>query len=1155
MANYRSSTHPIAADFSAVLQRNFDQLNSLPSFNVDFIDEDEDWYLHCFLKEQQRNGHSFEITLSALSSIVGTLSEYSSFVNPINNTMGYLNQNHHIIGESASNKSSICNEIGLALHNVTELFPGKYSSSNQYSDENANIVTNGNQNQPKSKTKSNEMDYNLVLSNVTEVGLVMNLSKINTLLLHGDGDVALQKLGYYEQGKNETAAGISLFCEASDGIRSGFIRGTGVSSIKIGRPVALMSTFIASTGTKMAPMLQRLHETPFQDGVFGRMFYTWCESVTDLPKARSSSYTNIASFSHFAYAVACLFEHVLQFRYSAHPNDFSDANEERLDYEERLVLEREKQGVDTPVTYSNILNHKDTRSDRADGNENMDENNSSFKLLKTLLDDWWKSSNSSERHFKSIRRKVILMMSKCIWSMKIIRIIFQLMSKILKTIDQKQGDRAASSSASMDLAFQHAIQASIKTYLFDNCQQIESNKWIMWSDKTDVIIGYNWYLRKMLVTETFLSLKSLPDIIENRLGRRTVEKDQHEIKLEKAMVKVMSFSVVFFTRRYMTSNKNGAGSGQFCHIHDLKPDQILSPLIDSGLLIGGSFIKCARPGNDGVKYASFCKQLPSVIQTNPRIRKAFEDLGLNMTDYENTFQHQRLPLNAEFTDEAIEFIRATDDFAQYYHNYYKEGARFQSFRTMVDERIRLGQIVDIQDKMLSSSQISTNPSQNDPAHDNPSQLNISSSRIPIVKLNSTKPTAKTNNVGANCKITSSTIKILSDRQSRTTTDEVVENHLRTNNVDIVDRIIQDQLIASSSNSNENAAVFPQSSEPNGHSSSFYRDAVDDSSRKGSDLTSIASVNDRQHDESYSSPFLSKTTSFSIDDLPDQRSALSMTTAVSEHILDDQLIDPVINSNEENGYTSIDSSRSDDERPSSHESAISIDNSFGNVPNNIDSHQTHVDNLLLSPQSFGSVWKSILIKRQFLLGTSTDLFRMIPCKLFDEKSRFKVIDFLLHKKLLVQADWFCDSKGNSIQGYLKGSPADPDVSMALADVGIDIEEYKRCLKSVHDGKRILDGKIMNQSYLFSIRLQRHIQHDQWFSQNISIDERFLFVEKRLLQTISNFQTDEFRKQKKEKVAKKLTNKRKRTDELQKETLLICGTDLGAKRKRKPKMRDD
>ncbi len=92
----------------------------------------------------------------------------------------------------------------------------------------------------------------------------------------------------------------------------------------------------------------------------------------------------------------------------------------------------------------------------------------------------------------------------------------------------------------------------------------------------------------------------------------------------------MNFSVVFFTRQYMTNNSKGAGSGQFSHSSDLKPDQILSSLIDAGLLIGGNFIKYARPGNDPLKYASFCKQLPSVIQNNPRIKKAFEVNTVNI---------------------------------------------------------------------------------------------------------------------------------------------------------------------------------------------------------------------------------------------------------------------------------------------------------------------------------------------------------------------------------------------------------------------------------------------------------------------------------------------------------------------------------------------
>ena len=75
MANNRSSAHPISSGFSALLQLNFKQPNSLPNFDIDFLDEKKDWYLLCFLHEQQRNGHAFEVSFAALNAIVGTLSK------------------------------------------------------------------------------------------------------------------------------------------------------------------------------------------------------------------------------------------------------------------------------------------------------------------------------------------------------------------------------------------------------------------------------------------------------------------------------------------------------------------------------------------------------------------------------------------------------------------------------------------------------------------------------------------------------------------------------------------------------------------------------------------------------------------------------------------------------------------------------------------------------------------------------------------------------------------------------------------------------------------------------------------------------------------------------------------------------------------------
>ena len=62
----------------------------------------------------------------------------------------------------------------------------------------------------------------------------------------------------------------------------------------------------------------------------------------------------------------------------------------------------------------------------------------------------------------------------------------------------------------------------------------------------------------------------------------------------------------------------------------------------------------------------------------------------------------------------------------------------------------------------------------------------------------------------------------------------------------------------------------------------------------------------------------------------------------------------------------------------------------------------VNNVIKNPKS-SSIWKSILVKRQFILGTSTDLFKMIPCRLFDEDSRLKLIDFLIFKRILIKGD--------------------------------------------------------------------------------------------------------------------------------------------------------
>jgi hypothetical protein len=108
--------------------------------------------------------------------------------------------------------------------------------------------------------------------------------------------------------------------------------------------------------------------------------------------------------------------------------------------------------------------------------------------------------------------------------MKVIRIIFRLMSKNLMTIDQKQGDRSISSSVSIDLSFQQAMETSIKNYLLSECEKSEESKWIIRSNNDDITVGYTWYLRKMLIIENLLTLKPMADVIAERLGKKSIEK-------------------------------------------------------------------------------------------------------------------------------------------------------------------------------------------------------------------------------------------------------------------------------------------------------------------------------------------------------------------------------------------------------------------------------------------------------------------------------------------------------------------------------------------------------------------------------------------------------------------------------------------------------
>lgn len=188
------------------------------------------------------------------------------------------------------------------------------------------------------------------------------------------------------------------------------------------------------------------------------------------------------------------------------------------------MAELESQNVTSEPTYGNVLNENDIRQTNGDTTNYCSNELSSFKLVRKLLCDWWKSSNTVEFHLQSVHRKVIHMLSKSIWSLKIIRLLFRLMGSNLASIDQKQGDISLTNEFTISMEFQRSMKNSIQNYLLTECEKVEAGKWKLWSNQDDIIAGYNWFLRKMLVIDTLLSLKALPDVIAERTGKTDTHK-------------------------------------------------------------------------------------------------------------------------------------------------------------------------------------------------------------------------------------------------------------------------------------------------------------------------------------------------------------------------------------------------------------------------------------------------------------------------------------------------------------------------------------------------------------------------------------------------------------------------------------------------------
>ncbi|CAF1231570.1 unnamed protein product [Adineta steineri] len=631
------------------------------------------------------------------------------------------------------------------------------------------------------------------------------------------------------------------------------------------------------------------------------------------------------------------------------------------------------------------------------------------------------------------------------------------------------------------------------------------------------------------------------------------------------MVKVMEFSVVFFTRQYMTNTTKGEGSGQFSHSYDLKPEEILLPLIENGLIIGGNFIKNGRVPNTGLQYASFCKQLPSVINDNPRIKKSFEDLGLNMEKYQATFEHQRLPLGMIFTDDAINFMKEHGEFVQYYHNYYKKDIIFNSFRQMVDQRVQSGEIVQLEDKPVSNDDVLVMYYQ---------KGNISTDGIFTLSGKYSKRSDLTTSMNTPSSHTKtnqetglqSSVNNLTDTQIQTCDQDVIEMNYQLCGIAAANNQTEKEQDTSSDldlskSTDSSMPLLP----PNETTSSSHCGITYELSLKATlilDSSSNDLIDETEHSQMDCSELLLKSISSPKQLFDDDVLLRELEPADNIQQLDINMVTDECSSTIEPTFSHhniLTDLPSNVEIPSAGKfldnQTSSINRKRGRPRSARSTSQKwsseEVNNLILNPKS-STIWKSIIIKRQFVVGTSTDMFRMLPSSLFDGECRLKLIDFLVYKKILVKGDWFRNAKGSPIAGYVKSSPANPFVALGLAEFGIDIEEYKISLNPNPPDKRQIDAKSVNQSYLFNDLLVKYFENDEWFKDNITINKKYMYITNELLKTISNREIDQFQEQQKEEVRKSVTHKRKEIEDLQKENSTIYETDLPAKRRRKPRI---
>ncbi len=215
-----------------------------------------------------------------------------------------------------SNKSYLANEIIYALKILDDTYPGIYSNRQTSND------TETNEEPPKKKQKIDSWSF--LVSSITEAALSKYTNYTDVMLINPDGDNALKLLSYYEPNTVNGAPGVSWFCNAYDGIEPGTNRVTGVesSSNERDRP-SKMSIYVASTGKKLSIPIMKMVEETSNDGVHGRVWYTYNNTVRRLPDILIQKQVSLPNFSHIALGCHSFFQNrIIEFRYGLYRSDF-----------------------------------------------------------------------------------------------------------------------------------------------------------------------------------------------------------------------------------------------------------------------------------------------------------------------------------------------------------------------------------------------------------------------------------------------------------------------------------------------------------------------------------------------------------------------------------------------------------------------------------------------------------------------------------------------------------------------------------------------------------------------------------------------------------------------------------------------------------------